>query len=116
MSEKIAVSPMWYTVLPSPAAGIARIDLLDTPARQIGGKLMHGEKLGVGLLADAHRVAGMILVPVSKRHVRHSLGDVVQGYLGVLESGVAGEERIDQDVRSARLNAKAGMAEPRDLH
>jgi hypothetical protein len=40
----------------------------------------------------------------------------VQGYVGVLESGVAGEEWIDQDVRSARLDAEAGMAEPRYLH
>ena len=56
------------------AAGIAGIDLLHPLAGDIGGELVHGEKLGAGLLADAHRIAGMVLVPVGERHMGHAFG------------------------------------------
>ena len=77
---------------------------------------MHGQQLGVGLLADPHSIAGMILMPMRKRHMRHALDHVMQRNPGILERGVAAEERIDQNAAPARVDAEAGMAEPRNLH
>ena len=98
------------------AAGIARIDFVHAAARHIGGELVHGQELGVGLLADPHGIAGMVLMPMRERHMRHALDRLMQRNPGILERGVAGEERIDQDAAPARVDAEAGMAEPRNLH
>ena len=88
------------------AAGIARIDLVHAAAGHIGGELVHGQELGVGLLADPHGVAGMVLMPMRERHMRHAVDRLVQGNPGILEGGVAGEERIDQD--AARRPCRCG--------
>ena len=98
------------------AAGIGRIDFVHTAARHIGGELVHGQELGGGLLADPHGIAGMVLMPMRERHMRHAVHCLMQGNPGILEGGVAGEERIDQDAAPARVDAETGMAEPGNLH
>ena len=40
----------------------------------------------------------------------------MHGDAGILEGGVAGEERIDQDAARAGIDTEAGMAEPGNLH
>ncbi len=98
------------------AAGIAGIDLVDAPAGQIGRKLVHRQELSAGLLADPHRVAGMVLMPVGQGHMGYALDRLEQGNAGLLEGGIAGEEGIDQDAARAAVDAETGMAEPRNLH
>ena len=58
----------------------------------------------------------MVLMPMRERHMRHALDRLVHGNAGILEGGVAGEERIDQDAAGTCVDAEAGMAEPRNLH
>jgi hypothetical protein len=66
-------------------------------AREIGRKLVHGEERGTRLLADAHRIPGMVLVPVGERDMGDAVDGLAEGNPGLLERGVAGEKRIDQD-------------------
>ncbi len=98
------------------AAGVAGIDFLHPMGRHMGGELVHGDELGPCLLADAHGVAGVVLMPVGERHMGHALGGLMQGDVGLLEGGVAGKKGIDQDAARAGIDTEAGMAEPRDLH
>ncbi len=77
---------------------------------------MHGEKLGIGLLADLHRIAGMVLVPVGQRHMGDTFDRLVHGNPGLLEGGIVGQKRIDQDAACAGVDPEAGMAEPGNLH
>ena len=79
------------------AAGIAAIDLVHSMAGEIGRKLVHGEELGVRLLTDAQRIPGMVLMPVGERHMGDAVDRLMDGDPGLLERGVAGEKRIDQD-------------------
>ena len=98
------------------AARVAGIDLVHPLPDEIGRELVHGEKLGARLLADAHRVACMILVPVGERHMGDASDRFIYGDGGILEGGVAGEKRIDQDAARAAIDTEAGMAEPGNLH
>ena len=98
------------------AAGIAGVDLLHPAARHIGGELVYGHQLGIGLLADPHGVAGMVLMPMGERHMGHAIRRLVQGDAGILEGGVAGEERINQDASVTGVDPETGMAEPGNLH
>ena len=98
------------------AAGVAGIDLLHPLAGEIGRKLVHGKELRAGLLADAQRIPGMVLVPVGERHVGDAVDRLVDRDPGLLERGVAGEKRIDQDAARAGIDPEAGMAEPGNLH
>ena len=87
------------------AAGIAGVDLLHPLRRHIGGELVHGDQLGTGLLADAHRVAGVVLMPMGERHMGHALGRLVHLDAGILEGAVAGKKRIDQDAAFDRYRS-----------
>ena len=82
----------------------------------MSGKLVHGEKLGAGLLADAHSIAHVILMAVGQRHMGHAVGRLVHGNARLLEGGIVGQEGIDQDAYRAGIDAETGMAEPRNLH
>ena len=79
------------------AAGIARIDLVHAAARHIGGELVHGQELGGGLLADPTVSPVWSSCPwVSATWVTPLIA-WCKGMPGILEGGVAAEERIDQD-------------------
>ncbi len=79
------------------AAGVAGIDFLHPMTGEISRKLMHGKKLGARFLTDAHRIPGVILVPMSERHMSRSFDRLMQGNSGLLEGGIAGQKGIDQD-------------------
>ncbi len=98
------------------AAGIAVIGVLHPLVLQIAGELVNGDELCSGLLADGDAIAEMVLVAVGQRHMGHPLGHVLQRNARLLEGGVAGEKGIDQDAACARVDAEAGMTEPRNLH
>jgi hypothetical protein len=77
---------------------------------------MHGEERGTRLLADAHRIPGMVLVPVGERHMGDTVDHLMHRNPGPLEGGVAGKKGIDQDAACAGVDPEAGMAEPGNLH
>ena len=55
------------------AAGIARIDVLDSERSHVGRKLEHRQERRARLFADFDRVPGMILVPVREGDVCDAL-------------------------------------------
>ncbi len=69
-----------------------------------------------GLLADTERISRVIFMTMGQRHMSHPLDRVIHFEPGCLESGIAAQEGIDQDARSAGIDAKAGMPKPRNLH
>jgi hypothetical protein len=58
----------------------------------------------------------MILMAVGQGHMSRSFRHIGEGDIGFLKGGIARQKRIDQDAAFADLHAKAGMAEPRNLH
>ena len=78
---------------------------------------MHNSKLGDDLrpraLRNARGIADMVAMAMGDQDV----GGAVARLLDIaLESGIAGEEGVDQDVVLAEFQAKGRMAVPGDLH
>ncbi len=75
-----------------------------------------GEQRRTALLADLGGVTQVIVVTVRERDMRHAGRRLIPGDPRRLEGRVALEEGIDEHDALAGLDAKAGMAEPCDLH
>jgi hypothetical protein len=58
----------------------------------------------------------VVVVAVGQYKVRHTVRYFAHRNSGILEDAVAAQKWIDQDIARAGLDAKAGMAEPRNLH
>jgi hypothetical protein len=91
-------------------------DLVHALPREVAGELVHGKQGRAGVLADCDRVAAMVLMTVRQRHMAHALDRLCEREARIGKGRIEAEEGIDQDARRARVDAEAGMAEPRDLH
>ena len=97
-------------------ARVARIDLVDPVAGEIGGEFVHREQRGPRFLANLDAIAEVIFMTVGQRHMGRTVDDVDFGNACLFEGGIAGQKRIDQDAACAQLNTKTRMAKPRNLH
>src|SRR5262249_6331578 len=97
------------------AAVKSGIDLvtIGTLPGQIVADLEIGDQHGVSLFQDGERVAEVIVVAVREQHMRDTLGGVRPP---PFPGRVIGQKRIDQDLGRAHLDAKCGMAVPRQFH
>ena len=98
------------------AASVHRLELLSTLAAQMHGQLPHGKQRGACRLANLERIAHVIVVPVRECDMRDTISGRIPRRARALKRRIALEKGIDQDDARSRLNAKARMSKPRNLH
>ena len=95
------------------AAGVHGIELLEPLAGEPHAQIVVRHHRGAGRRSDVEGIADVIAVAMGEHDVGHTfdrrrlVGD---------ESGIAGEERIDQHGLPREIEPERGMAEPGDLH
>ena len=97
------------------AAVIAGIDLrtVDALADEEHADLEIRHQHRAGLPADLDRVADVVVVPVSKKHMGRTLRNVLPC---LFRAGIAGDERIEDDLLARRLDGEGRMAVPGQFH
>jgi hypothetical protein len=98
------------------AARVHGLQLLGALAADVERQLVGCEKLRPVCFADLARIADVIVVTVRDRDVGYALGCRLERNAGLAEGRAPLQERVDQDDATPRLDPKAGMSEPRDLH
>src|SRR5215831_6350731 len=95
------------------AAAIHWIEVLQALRNEPHAEIVIRRDRGAGRLGNVEGVADMIAVAMSE----HDMFDPFAGgrFVGN-ESGIAGEEWIDQDCVAGKVEAKGGVTIPSDLH
>src|SRR5215813_12523526 len=95
------------------AAAIHWIEVLQALRNEPHAEIVIRRDRGAGRLGNVEGVVDMIAVAVSE----HDMFDPFAGgrFVGN-ESGIAGEEWIDQDCVAGKVEAKGGVTIPSDLH